>query len=77
MSNVSYPSDARLSDSLEREVMREAMSQNEAVSLSELVKGALAAIGHGISAVFNYVVDVTEALNEARANSARANRGFW
>jgi hypothetical protein len=77
MSSITYSHDTRLSDSLEREVMRKAVSEGQSLSLVALCKTGVAAVGRGISHVVDYVFDVTEALNDARAKDANFSRSFW
>ena len=77
MSNVSYSSEARLSDSLEREVMRETLANGETLSAGAMVKSAGRGIAQGFNAVFNYFVAVADVLNEARAQDARHSRSYW
>lgn len=77
MSNLSYNQFSRLSDSLERDLMRKALSDGESVSIATLGKEILAAIQNGVKASWDYVIEVTAALDEARANSARFSGSHW
>jgi hypothetical protein len=77
MSNLSYNQFSRLSDSLERDLMRTALSDGESVSIATLGKEILAAIQNGVKATWNYVIEVTAALDEARANNARFSGSHW
>ncbi|NYT80216.1 hypothetical protein H0A70_01675 [Alcaligenaceae bacterium] len=77
MSNLSYNQFSRLSDSLERDLMRQALSDGESVSIAALGKEILAAIQNGVKAAWNYAIEVTAALDEARANNARFSGSHW
>jgi len=77
MSDLSFNQYSRLSDSLERDLMRNALSNGESVSIVTLTQKALASIKKGIVAVYDYIIDVTEALNEARAKDARYSGTQW
>jgi hypothetical protein len=77
MSDLSFNQYSRLSDSLERDLMRNAMSNGESVSVIALGKTVLRSFGKGFMAVADYVVEVTRALDEARAKDARFSRSQW
>ncbi|NYT85057.1 hypothetical protein [Pollutimonas harenae] len=77
MSDLSYNQYGRLSDSLERDLMRKALSNGESVSIIALAQKALASIKQGIVSTYEYIIDVTEALNEARAKDARFSGSQW
>lgn len=77
MSDLSYNQYSRLSDSLERELMRNATSNGESVSVITLVKTVARSLKNGFMAVADYVVEVTRALDEARAKDARFSRSQW
>jgi hypothetical protein len=77
MSNLSYNQFSRLSDSLERDLMRQALSDGESVSIAGLGKEVLASIQNGATAIWNYVIDVTAALDDARANNPRFSGSHW
>jgi hypothetical protein len=77
MSDLSYNQYSRLSDSLERELMRDAMSNGESVSVITLGKTVLRSLKTGFMAVADYIVEVSRALDEARAKDARFSRSQW
>ncbi|HWL27767.1 MAG TPA: hypothetical protein VNQ97_02555 [Burkholderiaceae bacterium] len=77
MSDLSYNQYSRLSDSLERDLMRDAMSNGESVSVITLGKTVLRSLKNGFMAVADYLVEVTDALDEARAKDARFSRSQW
>ena len=72
MSNASYTSEARLSDSVEREITRETLANGETLSATSLFKF----VGNCISAVFGYAAAVGEAMDEARAKNGTSHT-FW
>jgi len=74
MSSTQYPAYTRLSDALERELMMAAMSQEQALSLRDLVKGLFSAIRHGAVTVFNYATALSEALHQARAKNPSSSQ---
>jgi hypothetical protein len=77
MSDLSYNQYSRLSDSLERDLMRDAMSNGESVSVITLGKTVLRSLKTGFMAVADYMVEVSRALDEARAKDARFSRSQW
>ncbi|SHH50402.1 hypothetical protein [Pollutimonas bauzanensis] len=77
MSNLSYNQYSRLSDSLERDIMRDSWSNGEAVSIVTLGKQAFGGLKAGFKAFAGYMIDVTRALDEARAKDARYTRTAW
>jgi hypothetical protein len=77
MSDLSYNQYSRLSDSLERDLMRDAMSNGESVSVITLGKTVLRSLKTGFMAVADYIVEVSRALDEARAKDARFSRSQW
>ena len=74
MSDITY---SRLSDSLERDLMQKALSNGESVQATTLAKKALAALKKGVIEVWNYIIEVTRALDEARAKDARFSGSQW
>jgi len=72
MSNVSYTSEARLSDSVEREINRETLANGETLSATSLLKFA----GQCISAAFSYIVAIGDILDEARSMK-RNSHNYW
>ncbi|MCC2597287.1 hypothetical protein LKR43_13165 [Pusillimonas sp. MFBS29] len=77
MSDLSYNQYSRLSDSLERDLMRKALSNGESVSMIALIQKAFASVKNGVKAANNYIIDVTAALNDARAKDARFSGSQW
>ncbi|MYN14828.1 hypothetical protein GSY71_16940 [Pusillimonas sp. TS35] len=67
----------RLSDAMERELVQQALSNGETVSAIELGKNVLAAFKRGTVAFWDYMVEVAEALNEARAKDSRFSGSQW
>lgn len=77
MSDISMNQFGQLSDSLERELVRMKAAELRAESVLLLLKKALASVKSlGLSA-FNYMVDVSRALDEARARDARFSGTQW
>jgi len=77
MSNVTYyASQGRLSDSVERQLLNEALASGESLSATSLLTATVRGIAHCFSAAFGYVVAVSEALNEARAQDTRTSRSY-
>jgi hypothetical protein len=77
MSDISLNQYSRLSDSLERELMRAASTGNESVSVVAVAQAAVAYVKKAAYAVGNYLVEVSRALDEARAKDARFSRSHW
>lgn len=68
---------SRLSDSLERDLVRAAHNSNQAYSALEGLAIIANAVGRGAAAFGRYLVQVAEALNEARARDARFSGSQW
>jgi hypothetical protein len=68
---------SRLSDSLERELLNEASREITAYRAFDGLKMVSGAIGRGFMAFSRYLVQVAEALNEARARDARFSGSQW
>ena len=76
MSTSSITSYSRFSDSLERDLLN-ASQENRAYSVLEGLGMVAGFIGRGASAFGQYLVQVAEALNEARARDARFSGSQW
>ncbi len=77
MSNISYNQYSRFTDSAERDLMSDALSNGEAVSITAVFKSIWASLKKGVRVTAEYMVDVTEALNEARAKDSRFSHSQW
>ncbi len=67
----------RLSDALERDLMRQELSQGESTSIAQLGKSAAIGVKNLVVSFWNYVIDVTVALNDARAKDSRFTGAHW
>lgn len=77
MSASSITSYSRFSDSLERDLLDAATQGNRAYSVLEGMGMVAGYIGRAASAFGRYLVQVAEALNEARARDARFSGSQW
>ena len=77
MSNLSFNQNGRLSDSLERDLMRQALSDGESISITALAQKAMSLIAQGAETLSFYISDVTKALNEARAKDVHFSGSQW
>lgn len=77
MSTVTYTQYTRLTDSLERNLVRDAIGHNEQVSTMRQGKHILASVKKGFLSFTSYVAAVLEAMNEARATSAHFTAAQW
>jgi len=77
MASSSINSYSRLNDSLERDLLKAAISGNQAYSILEGIGMVANAISRAASTFGRYVVQVGEALNEARASNARFSGSQW
>jgi len=68
---------SRLSDSMERDLVRATHNANQAFSAVEGLAIVAQAISRGAAAFGRYLVQVAEALNEARARDARFSGSQW
>ncbi|KAA0889374.1 hypothetical protein [Pusillimonas sp. ANT_WB101] len=67
----------RLSDSMERDLMISMLSNGESTSITSLAKSVVAVLKSGIVTVWEYTIEVSEAMNEARAKDARFTGSQW
>jgi len=78
MTNITHNEYSRLTDDLERELTRKALNGNSSASTMAYVGKALTGVKKGLVATGNFIVAVSEALNEARAKSAHyTTRSHW
>lgn len=77
MSDLTLNQNARMTDSLERDLLRGAMENQSPLHPAAAVKNLAARIGRGVSALFNFVDEVHESMNRARAQSARFSGSQW
>jgi len=77
MSELTLNTNARLTDALERDLLRGAMESQSNAQPLVLLKQAGAAIARAVGAFADYVADVHEAMNRARAASARYAGSQW
>ncbi|WP_353149511.1 hypothetical protein [Pollutimonas bauzanensis] len=77
MSDLSYNQSSRFSDSLERDLMRNALSNGESVSIVSVAKKIAASVKAGFIAFTSYMAELNHALDEARAKDAHFSRSQW
>lgn len=77
MSDISLSSYGRLNDSLERDLMQRTLGNGESISFVAMLKTVKTTLSSVISRVADYVIELTEALNEARARDARFSGSQW
>ena len=77
MTASSITSYSRFSDSLERELLDVTHQQNRSYPLFRGLGIVARIIGRSVSAFGRYLVQVAEALNEARARDARYSGTQW
>ncbi len=77
MSELTLNQNARLTDALERDLLRGAMENQPNAQPLALLKQAGAAIAHAVVAFADYVAEVHDAMNRARAASARYAGSQW
>lgn len=77
MSVSTLNNSVRLSDSMERDLMTSMLSNGESTSITALAKSVLAVLKKSVVAVWNYTIEVSEAMNEARAKDARFTGSQW
>jgi len=77
MSVSALNSNLRLSDAMERDLMRQELTRGEPASIIDLGKFVLATLKKGAVSFWSYVVDVTIALNDARAKDSRFSGAQW
>lgn len=66
-----------LSDSLEREIMRARLDDNQTMPFAQLLRRTLKRMGRGLAHTFRFIGELTEDLARARAASERFSRSWW
>jgi len=77
MSELTLNQNARLTDALERDLLRGAMESQQNVHPQAALKQAGAAISRAIGAFADYVAEVNDAMNRARAASSHYAGSQW
>lgn len=77
MSYVTYNQYARLTDSMERQQMRDALSCGEPFSLFEEIKRAYSASKKAIIATLDFIVEVNQLMADAREKALRLGISQW
>jgi len=77
MSSISINSSTHINDALERQLLQDATTNNQAYPLVQGLVLAAKAVRKGAVAFGRYLVHVGEALNEARAMDARYSGSQW
>ncbi|MDQ2137862.1 hypothetical protein RBI13_09735 [Alcaligenaceae bacterium A4P071] len=77
MNRISYDQNIRLTDTLERDLLRGAMQQqNDLRPMAALKAGALAAVA-AFSAFVSFVRDVNASMDDARQKSTKFTNAQW
>ncbi|MFJ1299890.1 hypothetical protein ACILG0_07980 [Pseudomonadota bacterium AL_CKDN230030165-1A_HGKHYDSX7] len=77
MTDLSLNQNARLTDSLERDLLRGAMESQPNAHPVAAMKTAGSKISRAIAAFSGFVADVNESMNRARAQSAHYSGSQW
>lgn len=68
---------SRLTDSLERDLLRGVMEEQSAVRPGAVLKRMARSIGRGVRGTFSFIDEVNDAMNRARAQSANYSGSQW
>ncbi|ARP93267.1 hypothetical protein [Bordetella genomosp. 13] len=78
MSDLSLnTTNVRLTDALERELLRGAMENPSSLRPANVLKSAVSGIARAIGNLFAFVDEVQESMNRARAQNARFTGSQW
>lgn len=77
MTNIALNQNARLTDALERDILEFTMSQQTVARPFVAIKRAARATARATGAFFNFIEEVQETMNQARAQSARYAGSQW
>ncbi|MVW70519.1 MULTISPECIES: hypothetical protein [unclassified Bordetella] len=77
MTGMTLNANARLTDALERDLLREAMQTEKNTNLLAMLKQAGTAVAGAVMAVVDYIDEVHDAMNRARAASAHYTGSQW
>lgn len=77
MSDLSLTPNARLTDALERDLLRGAMENHSSLRPLAAVKTAARGVARAIGNLFAFIDEVQETMNRARAQSARYSGSQW
>jgi hypothetical protein len=77
MSYITYNQYTRMTDAMERQQMRDALSCGEPFSLFEEIKRAYSVSKKAIIATLDFIVDVNQLMSEAREKALRLGDSRW
>ncbi|MFA5490257.1 MAG: hypothetical protein WC284_13725 [Candidimonas sp.] len=77
MSKASIATPSRLSDDLERELLRRSANESESLSLVATFKAIGRGLGDAFAAFSSYMISLADVLNEARAKDPRSASNLW
>ncbi|WP_459616641.1 hypothetical protein [Bordetella sp. 2513F-2] len=77
MSDLTLSQNARLTDALERELLRGAMEKQSGLHPLAALKSATRRTGRAIGNLFAFIDEVNESMNRARAQSAHYSGSQW
>jgi len=77
MTELTLNQHSRLTDAMERDLLRGAMESQQTIKPQAALKQAGAAIARSVGAFVRYVAEVHDAMNRARAASAHYTGSQW
>lgn len=77
MTQATLNTNFRMTDSAEREMLKNAMYQRDTFRLGASVKSAARKTGRAVSGVVGFIRDVNEAMSDARARSGQYTGSQW
>jgi len=77
MSDLSLNATGRLTDALERDLLRGAMENPSSPRAQDVLKSTVTGIARAIGNLFAFFDEVHETMNQARAQSARVTGSHW
>lgn len=77
MTTLTLNQNTRLTDALERDLLRGAMDSQQNAQPQVALKKAGAAIAHAVGSFADYVAEVFDAMNRARAASSHYTGSQW
>ncbi|WP_144630162.1 hypothetical protein [Bordetella genomosp. 13] len=77
MSDLSLNTNSRLTDALERDLLRGAMENPSSLRAQNVLKSAVSGVARAIGNLFAFFDEVQETMNRARAQNARFTGSHW
>ncbi len=77
MSHFTLAQSSRLNDTMESSLLHRPQSSRDTVSLSRVLRQSWHAVRRSLGAFGEFMIEASEELNRARAQSEKYTRSYW